>query len=100
MVYFRKRLGLDNISAINEMVAGIEKEDQDNDDDNDDDTPKNKGTMLFDAPCAPSDIRYPTDLGLLVRPEKKPKSFIAVLKLKKDCPFSDSPFQVLPVISC
>lgn len=27
--------------------------------------PKNKGQLILDATCAPADIRYPTDLGLL-----------------------------------
>ena len=27
--------------------------------------PSNKGQLILDATCAPADIRYPTDLGLL-----------------------------------
>jgi len=30
-----------------------------------DDEPNNKGTLLLDATCAPADIPYPTDLGLV-----------------------------------
>ncbi len=76
MVHFRKRFGLESISAINEMIAGIEKEDQDDDNDNDDDNSKNKGTMLIDATCAPSDIRYPTDIGLLNEGREKTEKII------------------------
>ena len=79
MIYFRKRFGLDNISAINEMIAGIEKEDQDEDDDNDEGTPKNKGTMLLDATCAPFDMRYPTDISLLGEAREKTEKIIDTL---------------------
>jgi len=27
--------------------------------------PKNQGKLILDATCAPADIKYPTDLGLL-----------------------------------
>jgi hypothetical protein len=32
MVHFRKRFGLESISAINELIMNIEKEDHDDDD--------------------------------------------------------------------
>ena len=27
--------------------------------------PKNKGKLILDTTCAPADIKYPTDLGIL-----------------------------------
>jgi len=74
MVHFRKRFGLDGISAINELIMNIEKEDH-----NDDDEPKNKGTLLIDATCAPADIRYPTDLSLLNEAREKTEKIIDTL---------------------
>ena len=65
MVYFRKRLTPEIIGEINEMilqdaVKPEEKDDSDNDDDD-----KNNGTLIVDATCAPSNIRYPQDVSLL-----------------------------------
>jgi transposase, IS5 family len=73
MVHFRKRFGLESISAINELIMNIEKEDHD------DDEPKNKGTLLIDATCAPADIRYPTDLSLLNEAREKTEKIIDTL---------------------
>ena len=64
MVYFRKRLTPEVLGEINEMIiAGARSEEpQDN---NDDDEPGNGGTMIVDATCAPSNIKYPQDTSLL-----------------------------------
>ena len=66
MVYFRKRLTPEVLGEINEMIiakaqpAKQEKEKTDGDDD-----PGNGGTMIVDATCAPSNIKYPQDTSLL-----------------------------------
>jgi hypothetical protein len=83
MVHFRKRITAEMLKTISEEALAeeakkaIEKEkgDDDTDDGNDppsnpeestkDSTPDPKGIMLLDATCCPSDIHYPTDLGLL-----------------------------------
>ena len=73
MVYFRKRLTPEVLGEINEMIlrdakARQSKEVEDKDDDNSDDgsgTGGNSGTMIVDATCAPSNIRYPQDVSLL-----------------------------------
>ena len=70
MVYFRKRLTPEVLGEINEMIlrdakARQSKEVEDKDDDNSDDssgTGGNSGTMIVDATCAPSNIRYPQGL--------------------------------------
>jgi hypothetical protein len=63
-VYFRKRIKAEGMSRINDILCGIDK-----DDDNHQDPPEeggdNGGTLILDATCAPQDIRYPTDLTLL-----------------------------------
>ena len=73
MVYFRKRLTPEVLGEINEMIlrdakARQSKEAEDKDDDNSDDgsgAGGNSGTMIVDATCAPSNIRYPQDVSLL-----------------------------------
>ena len=93
MVHFRKRIGPDLLSEVNELIAlaGLAEEQKSEDDDEPkgdsggrDDVqgnpnPPNKGVMLIDATCAPSDIRYPTDLGLLNTAREKLEDIIDVL---------------------
>ena len=77
LVHFRKRIGLDLVSAVNESVvqsdmASSPPSPQENasesDDDSDPPAPPssgNQGQLIVDASCAPADIHYPTDLDLL-----------------------------------
>jgi IS5 family transposase len=67
MVYFRKRLTAEILGEINEMIikkndkpGKAEKQEKDDDDDS-----GNGGTMIIDATCAPSNIKYPQDVSLL-----------------------------------
>ena len=61
MVYFRKRLTPEILGEINEMILST-VESEKNDDHRDG---GNSGTMIVDATCAPSHIRYPQDASLL-----------------------------------
>lgn len=81
-VHFRKRLGEEVLASINERIiekaleeAGPNKED----DDDSSGTPANKGKLLIDATCAPADISFPTDLGLLNKAREKSEELIDVL---------------------
>lgn len=73
MVYFRKRLTPEVLGEINEMIVRDAKErqakeEESKDDDDSEDHPGaggNSGTMIVDATCAPSNIRYPQDVSLL-----------------------------------
>ena len=71
MVYVRKRLTPEVLGEINEMILRDAKERQSKeskDNDDSDDAPGrggNSGTMIVDATCAPSHIRYPQDVSLL-----------------------------------
>ena len=78
MVYFRKRLTPEVLGEINEMILRDAKNRQtdaknrqtkeNKDGDDSDDHPGtggNSGTMIVDATCAPSNIRYPQDVSLL-----------------------------------
>ena len=71
LVHFRKRIGRDLVNKINEVM--VKKGQKPTDDevkkkDSDPDLKEkipNRGKLILDATCAPADIRYPTDLGLL-----------------------------------
>jgi hypothetical protein len=82
MVQFRKRITADMMKEITEAAFAAEARKSIDDEDGDignggsaqgddgtdavaDEFSKNKGTMLLDATCFPSDIKYPTDVGLL-----------------------------------
>lgn len=89
MVHFRKRFSVEMLQELNERLASQ----QDDDDDGSGDeileeeaiaeepfseTP-NSGKLLLDATCAPADIRYPTDLGLLNEVREKLEQIIDIL---------------------
>lgn len=64
MVYFRKRLTPEILGEINELIimkAQPLKPERQKDDDSDDQDSRNGGTMIVDATCAPSNIKYPQD---------------------------------------
>jgi hypothetical protein len=68
MVYFRKRLTAEVLGEINEMIiakAQPPKAEEQKQDDDDNGGSGNSGTMIVDATCAPSHIRYPQDTSLL-----------------------------------
>lgn len=75
MVYFRKRLTPEILGEINEMIlAKVQntvfteadsKATNHDDDDTPPEPPKNSGTLIVDATCAPSKIKYPQDIELL-----------------------------------
>jgi transposase, IS5 family len=41
--------------------------------------PQNRGKLILDATCAPGDISYPTDLGLLNQARKQTEKLIDIL---------------------
>jgi hypothetical protein len=63
MVWFRKRLSKRVLEEINDEMVRRAAQPEPNDD-NDDNDPHG-GTLILDATCAPADITYPTDTGLL-----------------------------------
>jgi hypothetical protein len=80
MVYFRKRLTPEILGEINELI--IQKEQQKNNK-NDGNKPKpppqNRGTLIVDATCAPSQIKYPQDTELLNEARENTEQIIAQL---------------------
>ena len=60
MVEFRKRI---DMAEIQKIIDSVDEENRKDDPPSNDGG--NHGTLMIDATCAPADIRYPTDLGLL-----------------------------------
>ncbi len=80
LVAFRKRISAEMLIETNECLLANAKQKADAKDDDDNPTPssgsssddkneeeksKNNGTLIIDATCAPSNIRYPLDYSLL-----------------------------------
>jgi len=103
-VEFRKRLGLEQVNAINERIVSLKaKLNAKGDKPKDNDTPKigpepeshsqtaqdekqhaetptiNKGRLLMDATACPQNIAYPTDLNLLSDAREKSEYLIDLL---------------------
>lgn len=93
LALFRKRLKMDIIMEANEYVLDAFKEKDSNDKKDDDHTDPpssggtieqkteqqdagNKGTLMLDATCAPSNIRYPQDFSLLNEAREKLETII------------------------
>jgi len=90
-VEFRKRLGMENLNAINEKIVAIKtrlestknetkppSEESKPEDKKEDEacTPENKGRVIFDASVAPQDIAFPTDLDLLSDAREKTEELV------------------------
>ena len=86
---FRKRLGIDQINAINERIVLLKAEfdsqkEQESPHDrlenkDDDFCAGNKGKLIMDATACPQDIAYPTDLDLLSDARKISEQIIDTL---------------------
>jgi hypothetical protein len=98
MVWFRKRLTPEILGEINEMIIQqaearkkpVKEQDKGGSDDPPDSqtggsslgvdpdliVSKNEGTLIVDATCAPSNIRFPTDTGLLNEAREKCEQII------------------------
>jgi hypothetical protein len=87
MVYFRKRLTPEILGEINEMIitkAQPVKQEEPLDDNHDDDDSDNSGTMIVDATCAPSNIKYPQDTALLNEARESAEKIIDVLYMPEE----------------
>jgi len=84
---FRKRLGMDQVNAINERIVSLKAKfesqqvktsnpENEGHSDNNDTEPDNKGRLIFDATACPQDIAYPTDLDLLSDAREKSEQLI------------------------
>lgn len=68
---FRKRFSPEAMAEINEAIIAAQKKDppppaeSGDGDDGDGRDDNNSGTLILDATCAPADIHFPTDAGIL-----------------------------------
>ena len=79
MVYFRKRLTPEILGEINEMIIQKEQQKKDKDDNDKPEPPQNNGTLIVDATCAPSQIKYPQDPELLNEARENTEGIISEL---------------------
>lgn len=84
MVHFRKRLGMDGLSLINETITKkhqVKKESAKPKPRNrkKDDDDSNKGQLIIDATVAPQDIRFPHDVTILDEARRKTEKIIDTL---------------------
>ena len=88
MVHFRKRLTPEILAEINEMVISEAEKKDEKDDHNDNNNNSgnggNSGTMIVDATCAPSNIRYPQDVSLLNEARENAEKLLDVLHSHTD----------------
>jgi len=88
MVHFRKRITPEILAEINEMIIQETQNNENNEtkDDNDDNenNDNNNGTMIVDATCAPSQIRYPQDVSLLNEARENAEKLIDLLHNPSD----------------
>ena len=68
-----------NISYTVNFGDAKEKEAKKRDDDDSDDEDGNGGTLIVDATCAPSNIRYPQDVSLLNEARENAEKLLDVL---------------------
>ena len=88
-VEFRKKLGADQINAINEKIISLKthletpktesKSGNSDDADQNPDENQNRGRVIYDATACPQDIAYPTDLNLLSDAREKSEQLIDTL---------------------
>lgn len=107
LTHFRKRFNVDLVNQLNESITAahrkpVKPKDSDDSDDNEpkggnesaatrpesshpkEESPVYKqGKLLIDATCAPSDIAYPTDIGLLNQAREKLETMIDTLHAKR-----------------
>ncbi len=96
LVHFRERISADLVNRVNqstvkkmlETTSETGSEKKTGETEKEGSTPKNRGKLILDATCAPSDISYPTDLELLNQGRKQTEKIIDLLyeqvKLKLD----------------
>jgi hypothetical protein len=88
-VHFRQRIGVNLVNKINEKMVKeqtevpgevVEKKSSEINE------PKNQGKLILDATCAPADIKYPTDLGLLNQAREHTEKIIDALHTQIQSP--------------
>jgi transposase, IS5 family len=83
-VYFRERINVDLVKKVNLKMVINQSENLSNKSDKkkegeSESENTNKGKLVLDATCAPADITYPTDLGLLNKAREQTEKIIDIL---------------------
>jgi hypothetical protein len=84
LVHFRQRISANLINKVNEQMVNKMREttpsqpEKKKDWDGKNESP-NQGKLIIDATCAPADISYPTDLGLLNKARVHTEKIIDIL---------------------
>ena len=77
LTHFHKRLNHGDLAELQEKLRLQYHQKQEKSDSDDDETPgTNAGKFIVDATCAPADIAYPTDLGILNDSREKSETII------------------------
>jgi hypothetical protein len=87
LVHFRERINVDLVNKVNkrmvskiEEVSGLQAEEKKPEAAEatveEISEPKNQGKLILDATCAPADIRYPNDLGILNQAREQTEEII------------------------
>lgn len=79
LTHFRKRITSEILSSINKRIISHATKKVDEKTDGNmvsGDCSNNSGKLIIDSTCAPSDIRYPTDIGLLNEGREKSERII------------------------
>jgi hypothetical protein len=91
LVNFRQRIGMELVNQINKkmvkeseegissVVEGEKSEEEKSEGEN-----QNRGKLMIDATCAPADIKYPTDIGILNEAREKTEEIIDSLHKKRE----------------
>lgn len=82
-VHFRKRISPELINQINQNIIkqGVtQKAESAQKKKKENENPLNRGQLILDATCAPGDIRYPHDLGLLNQARRQTEKIIDYLR--------------------
>jgi len=88
-VHFRQRIGVNLVNKINEKMVKEQTElpgEEVKKKSSEISEPKNKGKLILDATCAPADIKYPTDLGLLNQAREHTEKIIDALHTQIQSP--------------
>ncbi|NET03119.1 MAG: IS5 family transposase [Sphaerospermopsis sp. SIO1G1] len=87
MVHFRERIDINLVNKLNQEIVRkalfieeeVEVKTKKSEGEDSKNEVKNQGKLILDASCAPADITYPTDLGLLNRSRKHTERIIDIL---------------------
>ena len=94
LVHFRHRIGVNLVNKINEKMVKEQTEapgkvvDKKSSDISE---PKNQGKLILDATCAPADIKYPNDLGILNQAREQTETIIDAWHTQIQSPVKKKP---------